>query len=148
MDGVEEFPFALRLKSLASRKILRGGLKAVVQFLHEFSERADFVQELSFSGEENLAEEIIETGRTLASGILKIPGTERGEIGSGSKMLGMFQHGSKQRLKRMGEPLAKRRSHAEDLVCLRDTAVATQPERLVQIHAEHCVSRFKSTDKV
>ena len=146
VHGVQQFPITLRLKGLAVGELLDSGLKTVVEFLDEFREGVDFAQELRFPCEEDLAKQVIETGHALTSRILEIPGVEGNQIRSDTKMLGMFQHGPQERLKRMSEPLTKCRGNTQKLVGFCEPSISAHTKRLVEIHAEHCICGFQSAN--
>ena len=114
VDGVKCFPLTVRMERLAPGELLDRGLETSSQFIDKIGEDRNLVKELGFAREKDFAEKVIEASDALAPGILKIFGGERGEIGSGAKMLGVFQHGVEHRVKRMGQPLTKSRGNRED----------------------------------
>ena len=93
VDGVEQFPFAFRVKGFATCEFFGGGRKTGIEFIDQIGERGNFVQKLGFAGKEHFAQEVVETSHTLAAGILEVCGVERSQIGGGAEMLGVLEHG-------------------------------------------------------
>jgi hypothetical protein len=148
MDSVEGLPLALWVQGLAVGESCHGGVETAIQFIDEIGEGRDLVKELGFAGEQDLAEEVIEASDALALGILKILRGERGEIGSRTKMLGVFEHGAEQGVERKGESLTKGRGNREELVSLGVAATAAHAEGFIQTYTEHGVGYFKMVDGI
>ena len=148
VDRVKQFPIVLRLNGLAAGKFFHGGLEGGMELIDKIGEGRDFVKELGFAREENPAEEIIEASDALTPGVLKILRVERGEIGSGAKMLGVLEHGMKQGMKRVGQPLTKSRSNTENLIGLGIATATAHAERFIQAYTEHGIGSFETVDVV
>ena len=92
--GVKRFPLAVRVKRQPAGEFFHGSAEIAVQFIDKFSEGSNLVKKLGFTREQDLAEQVIESSDALAPGTLEILRNERGKVGSGTKMLGVFQHGA------------------------------------------------------
>ena len=144
MDGIEGFPIAFRVRRLAVGESLHRGVETAIQFIDKIGEGGNLVKELGFSGEEDLAEEVIEPRDPLAPGILKILRGQRGKIGSGAKMLGVFEHRVEQRAKREGEPLTEGGGNRKYLISLGVSTMAAHAKGFVQTYTEHGVGSFQT----
>ena len=71
------------------------------------------MSELGLTSQEDAAEEIVEKSDTLATGIWKLSGFERGDIRSDAKVFRMVQHRAQQAIHRKGESLLQRAGATE-----------------------------------
>ena len=94
VGGVEGFPILVGVGGSAFGQILDGGAKVRAEVFDELDEATEFVEELHFTGENDLAEEAVEQCDALAAGDKKIVRIEGLEVGDGTEMFGMSEHGA------------------------------------------------------
>lgn len=148
VHGVEQLPIAFRVKGFAAGEVFDGRLETGIQFIDQIREDGDLVQELRFAGKKDLAEKVVEAGDTLTAGILKVCGVERGKIGSRTEMLGVLEHGIKQRVHGVSESATKSRPNGKDLKGFRIVAATTHAQCFIQVYTEHGVSDLQTIDTI
>jgi hypothetical protein len=94
--GIEDIPLAIGVQGVACEDLLRRSEKIGGEFVDEFGEGGDFVQELRLPGKKHFAENTVESRDTLAARILKILGIERSEMRRGAGMPRVQEHGAEQ----------------------------------------------------
>ena len=96
---IQESPFALGLERGGVLQIGGGDGEGLFQVFHEIEEGVEFMEELRTLAENDAAAETVKTGGAAAFGVLKILGIERIDAGNDVKVLGMGEHGAKEKLK-------------------------------------------------
>lgn len=76
VGGIEDIPIALAVQGVARENFLRRGQEVAGEFLDEFREGGNLVEELRPPGKEHFTENTIESRDSLAARILKILGIE------------------------------------------------------------------------
>ena len=73
------------------------------------------MKELQPLGKQHVVQQVAQARRSLASWSLKIRRIQRGSVGDGSILLGVFGQSTKQARERLGQQLAQVRSYAYSL---------------------------------
>jgi hypothetical protein len=146
MNRVQHLPIKFRLQGLAAGEFFHGVVETAIQSFDKVGEHRDFVKELGFAGKQDFAEKIIEARDALTSRILKILRRERGEIGSGAKVLGVLEHGVQYGEQRVGQSLTKRGRNGENLIGFESVPTAAHAEGFIQSYAKHGIGSLKTPD--
>ncbi len=96
MRSIENFPMRVAIQGVPREDLLQRSEKIGGEFVHEFAQCGDFVQELRPPGKKYLAENTVESRHTLAAGVLKILGIKRSKVRRGAEMPRMEMHGVEQ----------------------------------------------------
>lgn len=114
-----------------------------VQAFHHFAEGAELVQELGAVREQDAAEKRAGPRRSLAAQALKVRWVQRGSIGDGAVVFGMFAERAHERGKRLGETSTQSRGDADRLKGFCHVSAAMQFHSFIERYTEHGVSRFE-----